>query len=78
LSLAENGFLSLTRQPPISMRRTSSHYKVNDGTSDGNTITVSITIGLCQRLCRSRTADAYQTGEDTPLIVAAGRRRAQK
>ncbi|MES2098160.1 MAG: Ig-like domain-containing protein, partial [Pseudomonadota bacterium] len=45
-------------------------YKPNDGTADGNTVTVSLTVTAVNDLPVA-TADSYSTNEDTVLTVSA-------
>ena len=45
-------------------------YKVNDGTVDGNTVTVSLTVNPVND-APVAAADGYATNEDTALTVAA-------
>src|SRR5207244_1086648 len=70
-SVALNANGSFTYTPNANFNGTDSFtYKANDGTTDGNTATVTLTVTAVND-APSATADGYTTSEDTPLTVAA-------
>src|SRR5207237_3368108 len=69
LSLAPNGSLPYTMVAKFKAEDRIT-YKVNDGTIDGNTVSVTLTVDSVND-APVATSDTYETPENTALVVAA-------